>query len=184
MKLSDHFDSDEFRCPCQDCRGIEPIVAPELVSNLEKLRAILNADLKPGDPEHGLTINSGCRCPARNKIDGGAKASQHLYDPATGKASHAADVYCRTRPTREVYEAALTVSGFKGIGLGAPQAPVAEDKATGTPARPGKPGYVHLDVRPTVVRVQWGYGPGGGQVELARVLPHLDDWNPLAAVEV
>jgi hypothetical protein len=179
MKLSDHFDSDEFRCPCQGCQGIEPLVAPELVSNLEKLRAILNADLKPGDPEHRISVNSGCRCPAHNAREGGAKASQHLYDPVTGKAGHAADVWCPTRRTREVYEAALTVEGFKGIGLAPPQAPVAEDKAAGKPGRPGLPGYVHVDVRPVDTRVQWGYGPGGKQVELAAVLPKLDDWNPL-----
>jgi len=179
MKLSDHFDSQEFRCPCQACQGIEAIVAPELVSNLEKLRAILNADLKPGEPEHALTVNSGCRCPARNTIDGGATNSQHLYDPATGKAGHAADVWCRTRCTRDVYEAALTIPGFMGIGLAPPQAPVPENKTLGQRGRPGLPGYVHVDDRPTTVRAQWGYGFGGGVVELAAVLPRLDDWNPL-----
>ena len=184
MKLSANFDSKEFRCPCQDCRGIEPLVAPELVSNLEKLRAILNADLKPEEAEHGLTVNSGCRCPAKNKLEGGAKASQHLYDPKTGKTARGADVWCTTRRTREVYESALTIPGFKGIGVGPPQAPVAEDKAKSIPGRPGKPGYVHLDVRLVLTRVQWGYGAGGRHVALAAVLPKLDDWNPLAPVEV
>jgi hypothetical protein len=184
MQLSNHFDSSEFRCPCQGCLDVLPIVAPELVSNLEKLRAILNANLAPGEAEHRLIINSGCRCQSQNKREGGATASQHLYNPVTGKAGHAADVWCPTRRTREVYAAALTVVGFMGIGVAPPQPPVAEDKTLGQPGLPGLPGYVHVDVRPTAVRVQWGYGHGGGVVELAAVLPHLDDWNPLAAVEV
>jgi hypothetical protein len=175
MKLSDHFGSNEFRCPCQACRGIEPIVDPKLLENLEKLRALLNADVKPGEEEHGLTVTSGCRCPARNKIDGGAASSRHLYDPDTGKASQAADVYCTTRPTREVYQAALTIPAFKGIGLAPPQAAIPPDPFLGKPGRPALPGYVHVDVRPDVLRSQWGYDDSGAVVALATVLPR--DWT-------
>ena len=174
MKLSDYFGSNEFQCPCKSCIGVEPIVDPKLISNLEKLRAILNADLKPGEKEHGLTVTSGCRCPDYNRDEHGAKGSQHLYNPVTGQPGRAADVYCRTRPTREVYEAALTIPAFKGIGLAPPQAAILPDKATGRPGRPALPGYVHVDVRPDVLRSQWGYDDSGATVALATVLPR--DW--------
>jgi hypothetical protein len=174
MQLPDHFGLNEFRCPCRGCLGVLPIVAPELVSNLEKLRAILNANLAPGAAEHRLAITSGCRCPVKNKLDGGATNSQHLYDPATGKAGHAADVWCPTRPTREVYQAALTVAAFKGIGLAPPQPAIPPDPEHGQPGRPALPGYVHVDVRPDPLRAQWGYDPAGAVVTLASVLP--GDW--------
>ena len=132
-------------------------MAPDLIENLEKLRARLNARLKPGEKEHGLTVTSCCRCPHWNNLKGGATDSWHLYDPAAGKASHAADVWCRTRPTREVYQAALDIPAFRGIGL--------------SPPWPGSPGYVHVDVRPNLLRVQWGYNHRGLTVALAAVLP-------------
>jgi Peptidase M15. len=175
MKLSDNFDSNEFRCPCKACTGIESIVAPELIENLEKLRALLNADIKPGEKEHGLTVTSGCRCPDHNKKEGGATSSRHLYDPTTGKAGQAADIFCTTRPTREVYQAALTIPGFKGIGLAPPQMAIPPDPSTHKPGRPALPGYVHVDVRPDLLRSQWGYDDSGAVVALATVLPR--DWT-------
>ena len=175
MNLSDHFDSTEFRCPCQACSGIEAIVDPRLIENLEKLRAILNANLKPGEPEHKLSVTSGCRCPAHNLAEHGAQGSQHLYDPATKKASRAADVFCTTRPTREVYQAALTIPAFKGIGLAPPQPSIPPDPAHEKPGRPTLPGYVHVDVRPDVLRSQWGYDDSGTVVALSVVLPR--DWT-------
>lgn len=174
MKLSDHFGSNEFQCPCKACAKIEPIVDPKLIENLEKLRTLLNADVKPGEKEHGLTVTSGCRCPAHNKKEGGAPSSRHLYDPATGKAGQAADVFCLTRPTREVYQAALTIPAFKGIGLAPPQPAIPPDPSHGKPGRPALPGYVHVDVRPDVLRAQWGYDNSGAVVALSVVLPK--DW--------
>lgn len=174
MKLSDHFGSNEFQCPCKSCIGVEPIVDPKLILNLEQMRAILNADLQPGESEHGLTVTSGCRCPAHNHDEKGAISSRHLYDPITGKASEAADVYCRTRPTREVYEAALTIPAFNGIGLAPPQPAIPPDPFLHKPGRPALPGYVHVDVRPDILRSQWGYDASGTAVALATVLPR--DW--------
>jgi hypothetical protein len=174
MKLSDHFGSNEFQCPCKACVGIEPIVDPKLIENLEKLRALLNANLAPGEKENGLSVTSGCRCPAHNKAEKGATSSRHLYDPATGKAGQAADVWCRTRPTREIYQAALNIPAFKGIGLAPPHAAILPDPAHGKPGRSALPGYVHVDVRPDVLRAQWGYDASGAVVALATVLPR--DW--------
>ncbi len=167
MKLSEHFDSTEFQCHGPECHGVEPIVAPELVENLEKWRALLNADLTPGEAEHILIIDSGCRCAVWNQHEGGKTGSLHLYNPITGLAGKAADAYSPTRSVREIYEAALQVPGFHGVGL-AP--PVAADPAKGVKARRG---YVHVDVRPVLARVQWGYDEHGNTVALALVLPSI-----------
>ncbi len=166
-KLSEHFALSEFRCHGPECSLIEPIVAPELIENLECWRAILNLNLAPGEKEHRLIINSGCRCPVHNSREGGKPGSAHLYDPHTGKACRAADCWCPTRPVGEIYQAALQVEAFKGIGL-AP--PVAADPAKGIA---GRRGYVHVDVRPTATRAQWGYNERGVVVALASVLPGI-----------
>ena len=165
MKLSAHFDSNEFRCRCGLCG--EPLVAPELVAGLEAWRAILNADCKEGHKEHRLILTSGARCPVWNEKQGGKATSQHLYIPRLGIVSRAADAYCPTRSLREVYEAALQVAAFQGIGLAPPVAP---DAAKG---RKGHPGYVHVDVRPAIARVQWGYDEDNRTVALAVVLPRI-----------
>ena len=170
MKLSAHFDSSEFRCRCILCRNVEALVADELVQGLEELRSLLNADLAEGKPEHILVINSGARCFSHNssKAVGGKKSSQHLYNPIIGRQCRAADVYSPTRSTRAVYEAALTIPAFKGVGL----APPSLDWIT-TDGVKGHRGYVHVDVRDTVARAQWGYDDRGKTVALASVLPRL-----------
>jgi len=167
MKLSAHFDSKEFRCRGPECHGVEPLVAPELVENLEKLRGLLNATRTTGEPEHTITINSGARCEVHNRREGGKATSQHLCNRETGQECRAADIYSPTRSTRQVYEAALQVVGFRGIGL-AP--PVAADPEQDIKARRG---YVHVDVRATPTRARWGYGRDGSTTTLANVLPWL-----------
>ena len=167
MKLSDHFSSSEFRCHGPECQTVEPIVDPELVENLEKWRALLNASIQPGQPEHKLIVNSGCRCAVWNSHEGGKPGSSHLYDPLTGQAGKAADCYSPTRSVREVYQAALKVAAFKGIGLAPPVPP---DPAKGIK---GRVGYVHVDVRGTATRAQWGYDDRGIVVALTSVLPKL-----------
>ena len=159
MKLSAHFDSKEFRCRGPECHGVEPIVDQELVENLERWRALLNADVQPGQKEHILIITSGCRCPVWNSHEGGKPGSAHLYDPETGKAGMAADCYSPTRPVGEVYQAALQVVAFKGIGV--------------APANESHPGYVHVDVRPTRLRSQWGYNDSRLVVAIGDVLPRI-----------
>lgn len=167
MKLSEHFGSHEFQCHGPECSLIEPLVDPELVENLEKWRALLNANLTPGQAEHVLKINSGARCVTWNKHEGGKTGSLHLYNPHTGLPCKAADCYSPTLSIRQIYEAALQVVGFQGVGLAPPVAP--------NPAKgiPGRRGYVHVDVRATLVRVQWGYDDLGKTVALALVLPGI-----------
>jgi hypothetical protein len=164
MRLSAHFDSDEFRCHCGACG--EPLVDPGLIESLEAWRAILNADLKPGKKEHALKVTSGCRCVVWNRKQGGKASSQHLYNPHTGLPCRAADVQCPTVPLKNLYVAALQVPGFRGIGLAPPVAP---DPSTGQ----GRAGYVHVDVRYAMARVQWGYSDSGATVAIANVLPKL-----------
>lgn len=142
-------------------------MARELVENLEKLRAALNANLAPGAKEHAVVLNSGARCFSHNQAEGGKKGSQHLYDPKSGQECRAADLWCPTRSVGEVYQAALAIEGFKGVGL-AP--PVKADPRKGVP---GRRGYVHVDVRDTVARVQWGYDEAGRTTTLASVLHGL-----------
>lgn len=165
MKLSVHFDSDEFRCRCKACG--EPLVDPGLIASLEEWRAILNADLAPGEKQHALIITSGCRCVVWNKHEGGKASSQHLYNPHTGLGGRAADVQCPTVPLKNLYVAALQVPGFRGIGLAPPVVPATPE---GHQARTG---YVHVDVRYAMARVQWGYSDSGVTVAIANVLPKL-----------
>lgn len=70
MKLSEHFNSEEFACNC-GC-GFDKINT-ELIEVLEELREIY---------QQPITINSGCRCKNWNKIQGGASSSQHLLGNA------------------------------------------------------------------------------------------------------
>lgn len=64
-KLSAHFSSEEFECPCCGYALIDT----ELVIVLEKIRTYLGIPVK---------INSGYRCPKHNAAVGGAPMSRHL----------------------------------------------------------------------------------------------------------
>lgn len=68
--ISPNFNRSEFACGC--CCGFDA-VSPELVRLLEQLRRHFNAP---------VAINSGCRCPAHNKAEGGEPHSQHLLGTA------------------------------------------------------------------------------------------------------
>jgi len=73
MKLSEHFDSDEFKCTCNGryCSGLpEQGIDPKLITLLEEIRARF-----PGKSIH---VNSGYRCAERNAEVEGAKNSQHM----------------------------------------------------------------------------------------------------------
>lgn len=65
MKISKHFDRDEFACKC-GC-GFATVDV-ELLAVLEDLRETYDAPIR---------INSGCRCPAHNKAVGGEPQSKH-----------------------------------------------------------------------------------------------------------
>lgn len=70
MKLSEHFDSEEFACKC-GC-GYDDI-DQNLINVLERLRELA------GFP---LVISSGCRCPEHNAEVGGVSNSQHVFGKA------------------------------------------------------------------------------------------------------
>ena len=65
-----HFAPRELACKCatSPCDG-EYFHDPHFLDALERLREAMGAPLK---------INSGRRCPRRNRAVGGAKESQHL----------------------------------------------------------------------------------------------------------
>jgi uncharacterized protein YcbK (DUF882 family) len=72
-RLSEHFTRDELACPC--CGRC--IVEPELISALERIRAMV------GGP---VIVNSGYRCSAHNRRIGGAHRSRHLEGRAADLA--------------------------------------------------------------------------------------------------
>lgn len=96
MRLSPHFDSEEFRC--HDGSYKDP--DPELVRKLELLRTELG--------NTAIHINSAYRSPAYNRKVGGSPKSQHLL-------AKAADIVVKGKTPKEVATAAAKV-GFTGIG--------------------------------------------------------------------
>lgn len=97
MKLSEHFDSDEFKCHC--CGKLT--IDPKLIEQLELLRQELD--------NHPITINSGYRCKRNNQLVKGVPNSQHTL----GKA---ADIRVAGFTPEQVAKAAEKV-GFTGIGV-------------------------------------------------------------------
>ena len=97
MRLSKHFDSEEFRC--KDGSYKDP--DPKLIKLLELLRAELG--------NVPITVNSGYRSPAYNKKVGGSPNSQHVL-------AKAADIVVKGKTPKQVAEAAEKV-GFTGIGV-------------------------------------------------------------------
>lgn len=103
MKLSEHFDSNEFACKCgcgyqNNGRDIDP----RLVEILEHIRHYV------GDVP--LIISSGLRCPIHNANEGGTPKSYHLQ----GKA---ADISCPKGLTPIELKIAARKAGADGIGL-------------------------------------------------------------------
>ena len=99
MKLSPHFDSDEFKCKC-GC-GLSDIDA-KLIVRLEKLRKLC------GDKP--LRVNSGHRCKEHNTSVGGSPNSQHLL----GKA---ADIRCPAGMTIDQFADKAKRCDFGGLGI-------------------------------------------------------------------
>lgn len=106
MKLSEHFDTSEFRCPCGSCNystddGVDKFISRNLILLLEAIRAYANQP---------LFVTSGLRCPARNKAVGGEDNSAHLRGEAADlRVLSSADRY-------ELVIAALT-KGCRRIGV-------------------------------------------------------------------
>lgn len=97
-KISKHFSSEEFACPCESCQSY--VVDDDLVALLETLRAHF------GKPVH---INSGYRCYEHNKAIGGVDRSQHRL----GKA---ADIHVAGVSPKEVQVVADRLNPNGGVG--------------------------------------------------------------------
>ena len=99
MKLSTHFDRDEFKCKCSKCNF--DTVDYELIVVLETMRNHF---------EQPITINSGCRCARHNANVGGSPISKHLYGLA-------ADIVVKNILAEDVQEYLKTTYPEKyGIG--------------------------------------------------------------------
>ena len=100
-KLSEHFDSDEFKCKCcgeLPAHGMDK----ELIALLEQIRHAFNKS---------ITITSGYRCEKHNKAVGGAKKSQHMDGIA-------ADIKVTDVPAHEVHAYLVKHFDDKIGGLG------------------------------------------------------------------
>lgn len=107
VKLSEHFSSNEFACPCCNIFNIDMRLVTQ---GCEPLRAEVSRYLRKDTPLH---ISSGYRCAAQNAKEGGGQSSQHL-------AGLAVDVYCPKGMTlKEFYECALKIPFFANGGVGA-----------------------------------------------------------------
>lgn len=114
-----HFTLDEFDCKC-GC-GLNNI-SPDLVTKLDEARGMYGKPMK---------IESGSRCPAWNKHEGGKRSSAHLKGLA-------ADIRCRTDRDRYKLRNIFYVLGFKRIGTGKT--------------------FLHVDISPTLPQdVEWLY---------------------------
>lgn len=68
MKLSKHFDSEEFSCKCGcDLTGIN--MNDEFIDKLQKIRAQI---------DFPLIVTSGLRCKSHNAKVGGSSRSKHM----------------------------------------------------------------------------------------------------------
>jgi uncharacterized protein YcbK (DUF882 family) len=75
MKLSENFDSSEFKCKC--CGEVH--VNPKLVALLQSIREKIGKS---------ITVVSGYRCEKHNRAVGGAKHSQHCLGNAADVRVH------------------------------------------------------------------------------------------------
>jgi len=132
--LSPNFSRREFACRC-GC-GVDA-VSPNLIQALERMRAALNAR-QGGSTERGLTIRSGCRCPAWNTHEKGEADSAHLTDISKGEVCEAADLVAPGSRARYQLSRAAMEAGIKRIGKGSD--------------------FIHVDVDPVKDQeVEWLY---------------------------
>ena len=124
MRISKHFMRSEFRCKGERCTAAGncgyDTVDTQLIEILEDLRQHFNQP---------IVINSGCRCQAHNRDEGGAITSQHLF-------GRAADIVVRDTHPNDVYNYLhMKYPGKYGFGLYS--AWVHVDSRTDGPARWG-----------------------------------------------
>lgn len=114
MKISPHFDRDEFACKCK-C-GFDTVDAL-LLEALDAIRTHFNQP---------VTVTSACRCNTHNKKVGGSTNSQH-------KKGRAADIQVRnTSPS-----AVATFAEELGMSVGRYETFTHIDSRSGPPARWG-----------------------------------------------
>ena len=102
MKITDHFDSKEFACPCCGRDDINK----ELVERLERLFAVIGADK--------IIISSGIRCPDYSVSVGGYRNDMHVNKGAADLV-----VYKDGKPMSSFAVAAIAedLGLFNGIGI-------------------------------------------------------------------
>jgi uncharacterized protein YcbK (DUF882 family) len=105
VKLSDHFSSDEFDCPCSSCD--KTLIDSNLIARLEVLRKIIGA---------AIVIDSGYRCQYYQD-----QLKARGYETATGVSQHtlglAADIRSDSRSGADLTVFAAE-AGFMAIGTG------------------------------------------------------------------
>jgi uncharacterized protein YcbK (DUF882 family) len=100
-KLSENFDSDEFKCHC--CGKLpEGGMNPKLIELLQAIREKLGKS---------ITIMSGYRCESHNQVCGGAKHSQHVL-------GNAADIKVAGMDAHKVHEYIASHFNQRAKGLG------------------------------------------------------------------
>lgn len=102
-KLSEHFDSTEFICPC-GCGQMN--INTELINKLEKLHKAMYAK--------AIFINSGCRCSSHSVAVGGYSNDMHVRGGAADIRVQKKDgtLYTSKAICREAEKL-----GFTGIGI-------------------------------------------------------------------
>jgi len=105
MKMTAHFELNEFRCRCGVCAWPP---SPEIVARVQVLAERLEA-LRADLGGAAVTVVSGVRCAAHNRAVGGAPRSRHL----TGEA---ADVRV-AGSSMEAVAARARALGFGGVGV-------------------------------------------------------------------
>lgn len=101
MKLSEHFDSDEFVCEC----GIGHTMDAELINKLEELFTAINAD--------AILVTSGYRCTDCSVKVGGTKTDAHTRGIASDIIVRKGTSYVDSETVAEYAEKI----GFSGIGI-------------------------------------------------------------------
>lgn len=109
--ISRNFSRSEFLCGC-GCGAADP--HPMLVAGLQQLCDLAQNAMTVPPVCH---ILSGTRCPARNRIVGGAPASKHLR--LAHGYSEAADIRLVGWSLRDTLTLALEVERFAAGGVGA-----------------------------------------------------------------
>jgi uncharacterized protein YcbK (DUF882 family) len=107
VKLSDHFTTHEFACPCTHPECQEQRISAALIDKLERLRAALGAAIR---------ITSGYRC-SRYQADLRARG----FETAAGVSEHelgqAADLQCAAHSGPDL--AVLAALLFRAVGIAA-----------------------------------------------------------------